>query len=134
MTTRNVDYYDLDASLTDEERLVRNNVRQFVDREVLPDIGERYDRGEFPMHIVPKMGEMGLFGPHGRSADARRTQGRLREAAPPALTDSRRAIVLRSWDRDHPLQRDAGRLDPGAARQRFSAVALGHGPYPRRAW
>lgn len=62
MTTRNVDYYDLDASLTDEERLVRDNVRQFVDREVLPGMGERYDRGEFPMHIVPKMGEMGLFG------------------------------------------------------------------------
>jgi glutaryl-CoA dehydrogenase len=62
MTTRNVDYYDLDASLTDEERLVRDNVRQFVDREILPGMGDRYDRGEFPLHLAPKMGKMGLFG------------------------------------------------------------------------
>jgi glutaryl-CoA dehydrogenase len=57
-----VDYLDLDGLLSDDERLVRQTVREFVDDRVLPVI-ERHNRaGTFPLDIVPAMAEMGLFG------------------------------------------------------------------------
>jgi glutaryl-CoA dehydrogenase len=60
--TRPTDYYALEELLTQEERLTRDMVRQFVEREVLPNIGEWWMRGEFPRHLVPKMAELGMLG------------------------------------------------------------------------
>ncbi|HEY5996193.1 MAG TPA: acyl-CoA dehydrogenase family protein [Candidatus Deferrimicrobiaceae bacterium] len=57
-----VDFYDVDLDLTDEERMTRDTVRRFVDREFLPVIREHYRAGTFPMQLVPRMGELGLFG------------------------------------------------------------------------
>jgi glutaryl-CoA dehydrogenase len=57
-----VDYFHLDASLTEDEILVRNTVREFVDEKVLPVIEKCYDAGVFPMELVPQMAELGLFG------------------------------------------------------------------------
>ncbi len=57
-----VDYYNLDDLLTEEELLVRNTVREFVDEQVLPVIEKHYRAGTFPMQLVPKMAELGLFG------------------------------------------------------------------------
>lgn len=59
---RGVDYYHLDEMLSQEEILARNTVREFVDREVLPIIERHYSEGTFPMHLVPQMAELGLFG------------------------------------------------------------------------
>jgi glutaryl-CoA dehydrogenase len=57
-----LDYYDADALLTDEERMVRDTVRAFVDEEVMPVI-ERHNReATFPMELVPKIAAMGLLG------------------------------------------------------------------------
>ncbi len=57
-----VDFIDFDSQLNDEEKLVRQTARQFVDNEVLPII-ERYCReAAFPMHLVPQLGELGFFG------------------------------------------------------------------------
>ena len=56
------DFYNLDSLLSEEEILVRNTIRKFVDDNVLPII-ERHNRaGTFPMELVPKMAELGLFG------------------------------------------------------------------------
>jgi glutaryl-CoA dehydrogenase len=41
---------------------VRDSVRRFVDEEVLPIIGKHYVEGTFPRHLIPKMGELGVFG------------------------------------------------------------------------
>jgi len=60
--TRATDYYALEELLTQEERLTRDMVRQFVEREVLPNIGEWWIRGEFPRHLIPKMAELGMLG------------------------------------------------------------------------
>jgi len=57
-----VDYLGLIDELTDEERAVQEMVREFVDEEVLPTIGDHFDAGTFPLEIVGKMGELGLFG------------------------------------------------------------------------
>ena len=56
------DYYLLEEWLTDEEKMVRNTVAEFTNKEVLPIIEDYYMKGEFPKHLIPKMGELGLFG------------------------------------------------------------------------
>lgn len=57
-----VDYYNTDDLLSQDEILVRNTVREFVDEHVIPIIEKHYRAGTFPMDLVPKMAELGLFG------------------------------------------------------------------------
>ncbi len=59
---RGIDYLDIDSLLSDEEKLVRQTVRGFVDKETLPHIEEWNREGKFPRHLVPKMAEMGFYG------------------------------------------------------------------------
>ncbi|MGE5481184.1 MAG: acyl-CoA dehydrogenase family protein [Chloroflexota bacterium] len=56
------DYYNLDELYSDEEKLARETVRSFVDDEVIPIIEKRYNEGSFPMELVSKMAELGIFG------------------------------------------------------------------------
>ncbi len=56
-------FFDLDDYLKEEEKLIRNTVRDFVEKEILPNIGEWWLKGEFPKHLIPQMAELGLFGP-----------------------------------------------------------------------
>ncbi len=62
MAFQGVDYYNLDELYSEEELLFRNTVREFVESEFMPIIEEHYMAGTFPMHLVPKMGQLGLFG------------------------------------------------------------------------
>ena len=57
-----VDYIDFDSQLNDEEKLVRQTARQFVDNEVIPIIEKHSREGTFPKHLVPQLGELGFFG------------------------------------------------------------------------
>src|SRR5256885_6345239 len=57
-----VDFYDVDALLSEEERAVRDTVRGWVDDNLMPVIAEHYLEGRFPKHLVPQMAELGLFG------------------------------------------------------------------------
>lgn len=59
-----VDYFQIEALLTGGERLLRDRVKRFVDEECMPLIATHFDRGTFPMELVPKMAAMGLFGLH----------------------------------------------------------------------
>ncbi len=59
---RGLDLYDLDPLLSDEERMVRQTVREFVDAELLPVIREAWEEGKLPKPLVPKIAEMGLLG------------------------------------------------------------------------
>jgi len=63
MSFKGTDYYLLEDLITEEEKIVRNTVREFVDKEVLPIIGEYWLKGEFPIHLIKRMAELGLFGP-----------------------------------------------------------------------
>lgn len=56
------DFYELDELLSDEERLVRNTVREFVDEEFMPIIREYFRKGEFPIQLIPKVGKLGFLG------------------------------------------------------------------------
>src|ERR1043166_1684211 len=57
-----VDYYDIASLLSEEELLVRDTVREFVDDHVLPIIEKHNRAGTFPFDLVPKMAELGMFG------------------------------------------------------------------------
>src|SRR5271155_2745751 len=57
-----VDFLDFDSLLSDEEKLARKSVRQFVDEQVLPIIAQHDREGTFPMDLVSEMAKLGLFG------------------------------------------------------------------------
>ncbi len=57
-----VDYLEFDSLLTDEERMVRDTVRAFVDDRVKPIIEECHREARFPIELVPEMGKLDLFG------------------------------------------------------------------------
>src|SRR5216683_2165790 len=57
-----VDFIDFDSQLNDEEKLVRQTARQFVENEVIPIIEKHSREGTFPRHLVPQLGELGFFG------------------------------------------------------------------------
>jgi glutaryl-CoA dehydrogenase len=59
------DFLVLDTLLSDEERQIRDTVRQFVTDRIIPEVGEWYDQGTFPgRELAPVMGELGLLGMH----------------------------------------------------------------------
>src|SRR6266700_3227053 len=57
-----VDYMEIDSLFSDEEKLVRQTVREFVDKEVVPYIEEWNREGKFPRRLVPLMAELGFYG------------------------------------------------------------------------
>ncbi|HEX3927501.1 MAG TPA: acyl-CoA dehydrogenase family protein [Gemmatimonadales bacterium] len=57
-----VDFYEMDALLSEEERAVRDTVRSWVDEQLMPVIGDCYITGRFPKELIPGMAELGLFG------------------------------------------------------------------------
>src|ERR1044072_1995001 len=57
------DYYLLDELLSEEQKLVRESVRNYVKREISPIIEEYAQKAEFPEQIVQQLGELGCFGP-----------------------------------------------------------------------
>ncbi|WP_231185837.1 acyl-CoA dehydrogenase family protein [Haladaptatus sp. DYF46] len=59
-----LDYLELEADLGQEERMVRDTAREFVEENVKPDIGEHYEAGTFPKEVIPEMGELGFYAPN----------------------------------------------------------------------
>lgn len=57
-----VDYYNIESLLTEEEIMVRNTVREFVGFEVIPIIEKHYREATFPISLLPKLAELGVFG------------------------------------------------------------------------
>ena len=58
------DLYNIDHLLSEEERMVRDTVRKFVQDRVLPIIGEHFEAGTFPRELIPTIAELGLLGMH----------------------------------------------------------------------
>ena len=56
------DLYDIDALLSPEERAIRDTIARFVDAEYLPIVGKHFRNHTFPSHLIPKLGELGVFG------------------------------------------------------------------------
>ncbi|PJA99216.1 MAG: acyl-CoA dehydrogenase [Ignavibacteriales bacterium CG_4_9_14_3_um_filter_30_11] len=59
---KGVDYYNSETLLSADEIMVRNTVREFVSKEVVPIIEKQYSTDSFPIHLVPKMAELGMLG------------------------------------------------------------------------
>jgi glutaryl-CoA dehydrogenase len=59
----NTDFYLIDDLLTDEQRMIRDTVRSFVESEVLPVIEKHNQAMTFPMDLIPKIGALGILGP-----------------------------------------------------------------------
>ena len=59
-----LDYLAIDALLDDEEKAIRDTVRQFVREHVLPDVGDWFEKGIFPRELFPELAKLGLYGMH----------------------------------------------------------------------
>ena len=57
-----IDFLNIDLDLSDEEKLVRDSAREFVQKEVLPEISTHFEEGTFPTELVKRMGELGFLG------------------------------------------------------------------------
>jgi len=57
-----IDYFDIDSLLTEEERMVRDTVREWVDEKLLPIINDAYIERRFPRELIPDMAELGMLG------------------------------------------------------------------------
>lgn len=56
------DFLNIEDLLTEEEKLVYDTVHQFVNKEVKPIIADYFERGDFPVHLIKKLGELGFLG------------------------------------------------------------------------
>src|SRR5881296_1601553 len=59
---KGVDFIELDSLLSDDERLVRDTARRFIEDNLVPIIEQCNREGRFPRELVPEMGELGFFG------------------------------------------------------------------------
>jgi glutaryl-CoA dehydrogenase len=56
------DFALVDDRLSDDEKMVRDTVRSFIDEEALPKFMEHYEKGTFPTEIIKPLGQLGVFG------------------------------------------------------------------------
>ena len=59
---QSLNYMGEDSLLTSEEIMVRDSVREFVDSDIIPTLQQSNRDEKFPMHLIPRFGEMGLLG------------------------------------------------------------------------
>src|SRR5262245_21512716 len=59
-----LDYLALDALLDDEEKAIRDTVRQFVRDQVIPEVGDWFEKGILPREVMTELGKLGLYGMH----------------------------------------------------------------------
>lgn len=57
-----IDFSDFESLLSEDEKMIMNMGKDFVNKEVLPVIEEAYSKDEFPKQLIPKMAELGFFG------------------------------------------------------------------------
>ena len=58
------DFLGVDVDLSDEDRLLRDTVRAFVESRVLPDIARNFEEAKYDLGLVKEMAGLGLFGMH----------------------------------------------------------------------
>jgi glutaryl-CoA dehydrogenase len=58
------DYFLMDELLTDEHKLIRDSVREWVKKEVSPIIEDACQKAEFPQHLIKGLADIGAFGPY----------------------------------------------------------------------
>ena len=59
---KGIDYFDIDSMLSEEERMIRDTVREWVDDNLMPVIEEAYIERRLPKELIPGMAELGVYG------------------------------------------------------------------------
>jgi glutaryl-CoA dehydrogenase len=59
-----LDFLAIDALLDDEEKAIRDTVRQWVRERIVPQVGEWFEQGILPRELVKEVAQLGLFGMH----------------------------------------------------------------------
>jgi glutaryl-CoA dehydrogenase len=59
-----LDYFDMEQRLDEEERMIRDTAREFVENQVKPDIADHWIDGTFPKEIISEMGDLGFYAPN----------------------------------------------------------------------
>jgi glutaryl-CoA dehydrogenase len=59
-----LDYFELDELLSEEHKIIRSSIREWVNKSVKPIIEDYAQRAKFPLHLFKEMGELGAFGPY----------------------------------------------------------------------
>src|SRR5664279_5633192 len=59
---KGVDFLEIDSLLSDDERLVRDNTRLFIEENIVPIIEQCNRDGRFPKELIKPMGELGFYG------------------------------------------------------------------------
>lgn len=57
------DHYQVDDLFTEEHKIIRAAVREWVNRSIKPNIEEHFEKAIFPRHLIKELGEIGAFGP-----------------------------------------------------------------------
>lgn len=57
-----IDFYNIDELLNDEERMIRDTIREFTSKEIVPIVDDCFMKDEFPKHLIPMLAEMGTLG------------------------------------------------------------------------
>src|SRR5580704_7935855 len=57
-----VDYFQIDSLFSEQEQLVRQTARQFVDDRIIPVVRDCFCEGRFPKELIPEMAQLGFFG------------------------------------------------------------------------
>ena len=63
-TYRGFDYLQLDNQLTEEQKLIRETIRNWVNTAIIPTIENNAEHNHFPKHIIKELGKIGALGPH----------------------------------------------------------------------
>jgi glutaryl-CoA dehydrogenase len=61
---RGVDFYQTDDLLSEDERMARDSVRDWVSERAVPIMDSHFEEAVFPMHLIPEMASLGVFGPN----------------------------------------------------------------------
>ena len=56
------DFLNIDEQLSDEEKMIRDTIRQFTSKEIMPIIAKHYEEGTFPKNLIPMLAELGTLG------------------------------------------------------------------------
>ena len=95
-----LDYLGIDALLDDEERAVRDAVRQFVRDNVLDEVGDWFEKGIFPREIFQELAKLGLLGMHldgyglpGTSSRSSRCSGVSAKDTPESMPVSSKVVT-----------------------------------------
>ncbi|MEF8758019.1 MAG: acyl-CoA dehydrogenase family protein, partial [Halobacteriales archaeon] len=59
-----LDYVSLESDLDEEERMIRDTAREFVDEQFRPDLAEHFENATFPTELIPEMGDLGFYAPN----------------------------------------------------------------------